>query len=364
MRPSPAPPRTSPSRPARRGRRAVTALLGAAALALAPAQPAAAAAPGYVALGDSFAAGVGARSYADDGSDCYRSPLGYPALVAARAGLALTFAACAGAVTADVVERQAGSLRPSTRYVTLTVGGNDLGFASVLTTCALPGWMGSCRQALARGRTTLQTSLPARLDRVLATVRARAPRARVVVTGYPRLFAGDDCNAATFFSRAEMADLNRATDQLDALIAQRTRAAGLRYVSPVDRFTGHAWCADDAWVNGLSRPVVNSFHPDVDGHAAYAGLVGPALVGGGATGRSTAGAAAVSRPDGGGAPAGFAVRAPDLSTAAVTRAAARAGVTRAELAQLRHALRTGASNAALDRLDAQITRRAAARRGG
>jgi len=344
--------------PARRRARVLTALAAAAALAVAGAQPAAAAAPGYVALGDSFAAGVGARSYDADSADCYRSPKGYPALVAARSGLALTFAACSGAVTADVVEQQASALSSSTRYVTLTVGGNDLGFASVLTTCALPGWLGDCTAAVERGRRTLRTRLPARLDAVLATVAARSPRARVVVTGYPRLFAGDDCNAATFFSGAEMARLNAATDELDALIDARTRAAGFRYVSPVPRFTGHAWCADEAWVNGLSHPALNSFHPNATGHAAYADLVGPALLG---TARAAVAAPAVRLPDTAGARTGYPVRTPDLGTAAVTRASARAGVTRAELAQLRHALASGTSNRELDRLDARITRRAAAR---
>ena len=55
------------------------------------------------------------------------------------------------------------------------------------------------------------------------------------------------------------------------------------------------------------------------------------------------------------------VQPPDLNSAAVARAAARAGVTKAELKRLRNAQRSGASNAALDRLDAKITARAAQR---
>ena len=55
------------------------------------------------------------------------------------------------------------------------------------------------------------------------------------------------------------------------------------------------------------------------------------------------------------------VQPPDLSSAAVARAAARAGVTKAELKRLRNAQRSGASNAALDRLDAKITAKAAQR---
>jgi len=340
-------------------------LLAATALTLAGARPAAATAESYVALGDSFAAGVGARSYQAESLTCYRSPQSYPALVAARAGLPLTFAACAGAVTADVVERQALSLQRSTTFVTVTIGGNDLGFASVLSTCALPGWLGSCGPATDRARALLRSALPERLDRVFAVVRARSPRARVVVTGYPRLFGEKDCSALTFFSRSERRRLNQTTEELDATIRARARAAGFRYVGPAAAFTGHAWCADDAWVNGPSRPTVNSFHPTAGGHAAYARLVGPALLRRGpAAATRTATAPAVRLVSGLSARGDFAFTVPDLGSAAVTRAAARAGITATELARLRRAQQRGASHDVVDRLDAELTRRAAARRGG
>jgi lysophospholipase L1-like esterase len=342
----------------------LASVLAGTALVLAMAQPAAAAGPSYVALGDSFASGVGARTYYTASAGCYRSPRSYPALVAARSGLRLTFAACAGARTADVLERQAPSLRGSTAYVTLTIGGNDLGFVRVLTTCARPGWLGNCRKAVERARRTLRTALPGRLDTVLATIRSRSPHARVVVTGYPRLFGEEDCSALTFFSGSERRRLNAATDELDAVIRARARAAGLRYVSPAADFRGHAWCDDDAWVNGASNPVVNSYHPNLRGHAAYARVVGPALAGPryAAEGAPTAAAVAARQPDGVTSPGGYAVTVPDLGSAAVARASAKAGVTPAELARLRRAQQSGAPNRTLDRLDAEITRRAAARR--
>jgi lysophospholipase L1-like esterase len=343
--------------------------LAGAALVLAVAQPVSAATdarPSYVALGDSFAAGVGARTYDPASAGCYRSPKSYPALVAARSGLRLTFAACAGARTADVLHQQVPSLRRATGYVSLTIGGNDLGFARVLTTCARPGWLGSCRKAVERARRTLRRTLPGRLDTVLATIRSRSPQARVVVTGYPRLFGGADCSALTFFSGSERRRLNAATDELDALIRARTRAAGMRYVSPAASFRGHAWCDHDAWVNGVSNPLVNSYHPNLRGHAAYAGVVGPALAGrryaAAGAGAPTAAGVNVRQPDGVTPRDGYVVRVPDLRSAAVTRASIKAGVTPAELARLRRAQQSGAPNSTLDRLDAEISRRAAARR--
>jgi lysophospholipase L1-like esterase len=268
-------------------------LLAGAALVLAAAQPAAAVGSSYVALGDSFAAGVGTRTYYTASAGCYRSPKSYPALVAARSRLRLTFAACARARTSDVLARQVRSLRRSTAYVTLTIGGNDLGFAQVLSTCARPSWLGNCDKAVNRARRQLHSTLPRRLDAVLAAIRSRSPHARVVVTGYPRLFGGQDCSALTFFSGSERRRLNTATDELDAVIRARTRAARLRYVSPAGVFRGHAWCARDAWVNGSSRPFVNSYHPNLRGHAAYARVVGPALAGRRHAGGSTRTAASV-----------------------------------------------------------------------
>ena len=69
-------------------------------------QPAQAAAPSYVALGDSYASGTGTRSYLADGTGCQRSTAAYPSLIAAARGYALNFRACSGATVADVTNTQ------------------------------------------------------------------------------------------------------------------------------------------------------------------------------------------------------------------------------------------------------------------
>src|ERR1700754_1011327 len=89
-----------------------------------------AAAPAYVALGDSYSSGNGAGNYISSSGDCHRSNSAYPALWAsANSPSSFTFAACSGAVTTDVINSQLGSLNASTGLVTLTIGGNDAGFA-------------------------------------------------------------------------------------------------------------------------------------------------------------------------------------------------------------------------------------------
>jgi lysophospholipase L1-like esterase len=324
--------------------------------------PASAAPRTLVALGDSYASGVGSFVYYDDGTDCYRSPFAYSSLIAGATRLQLTLAACSGATTADVLREQVELVTSSTDYVTITAGGNDVGFRDVVSTCALPGWLGSCTATVNAGLNVLRTVLPAQLDAVNAAVAARAPAATVAVTGYPRLFNGVDCNPLTFFTRDEMDRINAGTDELNLLIKRRAEAAGFTFVAAAPAFRGHATCDAQPWINNLVLPTVNSFHQNVAGHYAYAVLTAPALFGA-PVARSDARPLTESQvrlPDVRSAGGPARLRLPDLDSSSVAQAAARAGVTRAELRQLRAAQRNGASNATLDRLDARIT--AAAKR--
>lgn len=248
--------------------------LGVAAVSLVGlAGPAAAAGASYVALGDSYASGVGTRSYYSSSGSCQRSPYAYPVLAAARVSATLTFRACSGAKTGDVRTGQLDALSASTAYVTLQVGGNDAGFANVVTTCATPWWAADCGAAVDKAQAFIRDTLPARLDTLYGAVRAKATNAAVVVVGYPRLFNGTDCNAGTWFSPAEMTRLNATADQLNAALAARASAAGFTFVNPTQAFVGHAVCGAPEWVNGLSNPAGESYHPNRTGQVAYTDLV-------------------------------------------------------------------------------------------
>jgi lysophospholipase L1-like esterase len=227
----------------------------------------------YVALGDSYASGVGSRSYYADSGSCYRSPYAYAVADAARIGAVLTFSACSGATTSSVQSGQLGGLNSGTTWVTVQVGGNDAGFSSVITTCAEPSWLGNCSAAVANAQNIIRNTLPGRLDTLYNNIHARAPSAGVVVVGYPRLFNGEDCNAGTFFSPNDEALLNQTADLMDSTLAGRASAHGFAFVNPESAFVGHAVCDSVEWVNGLSNPVMESYHPNRSGQAAYANLV-------------------------------------------------------------------------------------------
>jgi lysophospholipase L1-like esterase len=248
--------------------RAASAVAAAAVVVGLGAAPAYAARPGYVALGDSYAAGSGTRSYLDDGTSCHRSVYAYPALVAGSRGYALNFRACSGARIADVANLQLGALGSGTSYVTITVGGNDAGFADVLTTCAMPAWASNCNGAIDRAQSIVATQVPGRLSSLFAQLRARAGSARVVVTGYPRIFNGQDCNAFTWFSPSEEDRLNAIADQLNGVLSTAAKNASFFFANPVSRFQGHAVCDPAEWLNGLSNPTSESYHPNQTGHSA------------------------------------------------------------------------------------------------
>jgi lysophospholipase L1-like esterase len=236
-----------------------------------------AAADEYVALGDSYSSGLGAGDEVD--ASCRRSAVAFPVLVAAaRPGTVLTSVACAGARIPDVRDRQLAALTPGTRLVTLTVGGNDAGFSSVIARCALPMWVARCAPPVRRARKTIRDVLPGRLDDLYDRIRRRAPAARVVVAGYPRLFNGIDCGPVTFFSRDDQRLLNGTADLLRTALRRRASAAGFAFADVTSAFRGHAVCDEHEWLNGLSRPIRESFHPNAEGHATgYAPAILSAL---------------------------------------------------------------------------------------
>lgn len=267
----------------------------------------------YVALGDSYAAGEGLPPYetrADGTVDpCHRSvSQSYPERLeesGPRRFDRLTSLACTGASTGAVVASQVPAIPRRTRTVTLTVGGNDAGFAPVLASClyspnpqvdaTLPP--GGCQaQDAAVDAAIAYLAAPAGgsgarvpLATVLGAVAARAPRAEILVSGYPQLFGQPvaDCPVSTalpvLVAAADVAWIREQTAALNSAIragVERARAAGVRarYVDATATFAGHGLCdRQEPWINGLvlapttpPSPAPASFHPTSTGQWAYA----------------------------------------------------------------------------------------------
>lgn len=243
------------------------ALSGTALTVPASAAPADRAGDNYVALGDSYASGVGTREYFDDSGDCRRGPHAYPQLYADAAGVDdFAFAACSGAVTGDVDAEQVDALDEATTLVTVSVGGNDVGFADVLQSCLLGGDDG-CDEVVTEAEELVRSELPDKLDGTYQAIRDAAPDAEVVVLGYPKLTEPGDCGVPGF-SEAKRERINAGGEVLADVLRERAEAAGFTFADPAAQFDGHGVCGEEEWVNGPSSPLVESFHPNVEGHSA------------------------------------------------------------------------------------------------
>ncbi|WP_340377441.1 SGNH/GDSL hydrolase family protein [Streptomyces sp. SS7] len=244
---------------------AVLAFAGMAGTTSTPAS--AATGPEYVALGDSYASGVGAGSYDSAAGDCRRSTLDYPSLWAAAHGdYTLKDVSCSGATIADVRAEQLPAVTAGTDLVTLTVGGNDAQFTSVVQACLTQSesycatatqWM----SVYARGR--MVTELAA----LYKDVRARAPQARIVVLGYPRALSPTGTCPLVDIGSAKRTAMNGLADAL----AEGTRAAAAKepveFVDVRDAFEGHGACGSDPWINDLNAGTA-VFHPTLMGYLA------------------------------------------------------------------------------------------------
>ncbi len=261
--------------------RSLAASLAAVPLVLAAAAlPASAAGPDeYVALGDSYASGNG-TGWPDLSLSCYRSSLAYAPLVAkARPNTSLTFKACSGATTGDVTGGQTAALSSSTDFVTVSIGGNDVGFVDLILSCFSSWDELLCRSTVASVDRRIDTQLPARLDATYADIRGRAPGAKVIVVGYPQPFGSSvSCSQASGVNGREAALLDGVAAHLDRVLAQRAAAAGFTFLDVVPAFTGHDVCATTPYLWGKKTGLLDIYHPTRAGHRdGFAPLVRAAM---------------------------------------------------------------------------------------
>ena len=247
---------------------AVTVATGTPAARTAPAitlLAAAAPAVRYVALGDSYAAGTGAGHYGPPQGGCERSADAYPEQWARHHTTAsFVSAACSGATTSGVFSGQLAALSARTTLVSITIGGNDAGFAHVMETCVLE-WDSACLNAVASSEAFIARTLPGRLGATLRAVRAHAPSARVVVVGYPELFdlsASPDCIGLGTTKRTA---LNEGADDLDRALAAAAASHGDVFSDVRGQFAGHEICDSASWLHALTFPIGDSYHPTAAG---------------------------------------------------------------------------------------------------
>ncbi|GAA4030855.1 SGNH/GDSL hydrolase family protein [Allokutzneria multivorans] len=259
-----------------------------------------------VVLGDSTASGTGAGNYhRGTHGTCWRSSNSYSEVAAATlrsAGRAVEYrsAACSGASIDDLRKpfkgepAQLDALKPDTNAVLLTLGANDVGYVEFGGLCM----QGDCSKA---GK-TVTDQLPAmskKLLGLLGEIKAKSPKAKVVVVGYGRqltnganaLTAIDPICAPTVFSAEERAEGSKVVSALDLTLRTTAKAAGAVFVSPyVDsvklgkEFAGHSQCEAGApYYRGFDALAPGQegqeavLHLNKAGQGALAGLVAAQL---------------------------------------------------------------------------------------
>ena len=270
---------------------------------------------GYVAMGDSYSSGEGTGIYTrgtnSSTNQCHRSPLAYGPLISAttRNLGRFSFVACSSATTASLYVANAGrapqldALRPRTKLVTLTIGGNDAVFGTVAKACVesarTPGRFGCSKNPQLNGvidarlaelaGTSAGSGAVVPVKKILTDIAAKSPRANIYLAGYPELFgnrraqfsvdqsapSGRSCVVnPSFAGRVDFTDtqfINTRTQQLNAVLrtaVQQAKAAGVKATFvPVGTFEGHGLCdAKASWIQPVlanSAAVIQpeSLHP-------------------------------------------------------------------------------------------------------
>jgi lysophospholipase L1-like esterase len=221
----------------------------------------------YVALGDSYSSGVGAGSYISSSGSCKRSTNAYPALwAAANSPASYTSVACSGATTSSLNSSQLGPLSATTTLVSVSIGGNDAGFASIMTTCALQG-ESACLAAVQTAITFINNTLTGRLDSSYNAIKSRAPNARVVVLGYPVFYQlGTFCVGLSENSRAKINEAINLADNVTRTVAGRH---GFTFADVRPIFVGHQLCSGGTkWLHAVNFLDIGvSYHPTTAGQS-------------------------------------------------------------------------------------------------
>jgi len=177
--------------------------------------------------------------------------------------------ACADATISSVISGQLARLGRGTTLVSLTIGGNDAGFVHVMTTCVLLP-TSFCVRAVKGAESTIRSSLPGELNKVLAAISARAPDARVVVLGYPDPYDLSKSSSCVGLSSTDRTDLNQAANQLDGQIQAAARRHGDVFADVRPAFAGHQICDSGRWLNSVDwLDIGASYHPNAAGQAGY-----------------------------------------------------------------------------------------------
>lgn len=239
----------------------------------------------YVALGSSFAAGLGLGNRAPNSSlICRRSINGYPQRLARATGLSLVDMTCSGSTANQVLNGgqhfqnpQIAAVKPTTRLVTLTTGGNDISYIGDLVAMGYGNRRGFMGQIVRLFMKTPHSDaernvckLTDDIQAIIVAVRQRAPSAHVVVVTYPAVLPEYGTCPALGLTERQVALMRPVAAQLAEATRAAAQAGGATLVDMATTSVGHDACSSAPWVNGLSLEGGAPYHPTQAGAEATA----------------------------------------------------------------------------------------------
>ena len=244
----------------------------------------------YVALGDSYVAAP-LVPVTDVANGCFRSSANYPSLVAKELGAKLDDRSCGAADTDDFehsqypdVPAQLTALEPATDVVTVGIGGNDEKvFGRLVNQCpALRSKDPSgspCRTFMkSSGNDVLLAALDrtgVKVTKLLREVHQKAPKAQVIVVGYPHIVSATNVCAELPLAKGDYAYAQQVNLALTEMLRKAAAATHSTYVDVWKASEGHDICAKDPWINGWvdNEKQAARYHPFAKEQAAVAELV-------------------------------------------------------------------------------------------
>lgn len=244
----------------------------------------------YVALGDSYSSGEGTYDYDahKEGARCHRGPTSWPRIMEAKVSelVEIDHKACTGAKTVNLLDDyhanppQIPSVPdPDTELVTITIGGNDVGFAGILQSCYVTG--SSC--AKVADSKSFENDL-SRLYRTLTTViypklEAAYPNALIVHVGYPRIMPATGTTPINcgWLSQPEQRSVDSMLAKLNGTIYLATQASSpVEWLDVTSALSGHELCTSDPWMTSIRNSLIKNSewgHPNGAGQLALAKVV-------------------------------------------------------------------------------------------
>jgi lysophospholipase L1-like esterase len=223
----------------------------------------------YVALGDSYAAGPLIPNQLSP-LGCLKSDHNYAHLAAPGIGLTLRDPSCSGATTVHMTQPQSvefgtnppqfNSIDSSTSVVSLTIGGNDIGFSEVAESCiTLNPFSSPCKNKYdPGGKDQLAERIEATAPKVAAVlqgIHTLSPSAKIYVVNYPAIFpeTGSGCWPQMPISFTDAPYLRSTEQRLDAMLATQAAANGATLVNWYGASIGHDACksSSNRWVEPL-----------------------------------------------------------------------------------------------------------------